>query len=302
MKSAQTDLKIASDLNNRGPFFVAKGAFEKARAAVEEAEAGVNSKQADLNSAQLNLSSCKVTAPIGGKLAETFVSVGSVVAADMSKLATVIQTDPMRVSFDVRQSTALKLNRLLHAGKISVLPGTKLIPIVIHVDDQTQVRAEVDLGNLQIEASPPDISQPSARLHALLPNPDGALIPGASVQVRLVTSPPYQAYLLPFSALGSSPSIQTYTQYNQFIAKIKDSKVSFTRGQTNLFQGHGEYFPAAAFFQFVEIGGSPVEKLVFAPDDWYIVAGLDRTQNGQEVRLDVKPLPPEPPATRAARP
>jgi RND family efflux transporter MFP subunit len=113
---------------------------------------------------------------------------------------------------------------------------------------------------------------------ALLPNPDLSLIPGLFARLRLPGSGRYRAILLPDEAIGSDQS----------------QKFVFVVG--------GE---RKAQYRTVKIGplvdGLRVVREGVTPEDWVVVAGLQRVRPGIEVdaQRETLPAPPTPETAEA---
>ena len=89
------------------------------------------------------------------------------------------------------------MNRLRAEGK---LRGGLPISVRLSDEQQFQRRSTVDFADFRL-----DPSTASARWRTVIPNPDGLLLPGLFVQVRLVTSVPYKALLVPQRTLVGHP-------------------------------------------------------------------------------------------------
>jgi RND family efflux transporter MFP subunit len=159
-----------------------------------EAEAALTAAQEGLKVARLNLASTRLTAPISGKIGRPLVPVGSLVA-DTKSLAPIDSVDPICVAFAVDERTLLGLRR--NPPRFHGEPG---LPVLVGLADEKGFPHKAKFESADTRVDP---ATGTARWRALLPNPDGLLMPGLFVRVRLVTSDPYQALLLPETALNS---------------------------------------------------------------------------------------------------
>lgn len=163
--------------------------YDSAVAAEKEARAKVASSGAAVEQATLNLDYATITAPLDGHIGETRVDVGNLVGPDEnSELATIVQLDPIHVSFR---------------------PGGEDIDAIAARHRQAPVRVTVTLAD---SGSPPrrgeidfidnqvDPTTGTLRMRALIPNPDNVLMPGrfSRVQVELGEA---DALLVPQRAL-----------------------------------------------------------------------------------------------------
>lgn len=144
-------------------------------AAEAEAEAGLAVARAEADRAKLNLAFTRLSAPFDGRVARVRAAVGELVT-DRSPVLTVAATDRLHVTFDVPEGVALRLRRdgLADPGELAVAVG-------FAQDDGHPHAAKLDLVGTDI-----DPKTGAARFRAVLPNPKGLLVPGASARVRLV--------------------------------------------------------------------------------------------------------------------
>jgi RND family efflux transporter MFP subunit len=165
-----------------------KDELDKAVTTREEAQARVAACKATRKVYQLNLSFTKVVAPISGRLSRLH-DVGKLVTADETNLASLVSLKPLYVSFDMDERTVLRLGRVLGKG----------LPVATALANEKGFphRGEVDYVANRVGPNTGTL-----RLRATLPNRDSRLVPGLFVRVRLTTSKPYKALLVPAIALG----------------------------------------------------------------------------------------------------
>ena len=98
--------------------------------------------------------------------------------------------DAMLVTFDVPESAVLAHRRMLNRK-----PGWELsLPVVCGLADDKGFPYR---GKVVSVAKDIDASTHTQRWQALVPNKDGIFLPGMSVRVRLITSEPHRAMLVP---------------------------------------------------------------------------------------------------------
>ncbi|MDR0527997.1 MAG: efflux RND transporter periplasmic adaptor subunit [Zoogloeaceae bacterium] len=144
--------------------------------------------QADFRQARLNLSWTTVVAPVDGVTGRAEKSEGNLVSAGADSLLTVIrQDDPIWARFSLSE------------GDVSKLPGKRLTP-------ETVTGVELILpdgsvyplpGKLNFMASNIDATLGTQQLRAEFPNPDGLLLPGQFVRIRLHAGAHENAFLVP---------------------------------------------------------------------------------------------------------
>ena len=69
--------------------------------------------QSQLTTAQLNLSYTDVKSPIAGRIGKANITEGNLVSPQSGTLATVVQTDPIRVVFSISDREYLEVVRAL---------------------------------------------------------------------------------------------------------------------------------------------------------------------------------------------
>jgi RND family efflux transporter MFP subunit len=265
----------------------------RAKAGVEsfdEAEAALAAAQQGLKVARLNLDATRLTAPISGRIGRPLVAVGSLVT-DAMPLAAIDSVDPVCVAFKVDERTLLELRR-----NPPHLQGQSALPVLVGVIDEKGYphKSKVESADTRV-----DPATATARWRALLPNPDGLLLPGMFVRVRLVTSDPYPALLVPDKALFDKSLIRDVQTPDgpRYSGKTQISVLIVT--EQNVVQGRD-----------VERGlrdddGMLVVKKGLHADDWVIENGigyLAREQGGQIYKpllngMTVKPVKPPVPAS-----
>ena len=182
--------RLAADLQRLGKP-IARGAvsaedLDRTRAELEEAEAALPVAQARLQAAALELEFTRIQAPIGGTIGLPSISLGNLVTADTTSLATIVSADPVYVGFDIDERTALQLRRKAQdsPGKVG---GKTALPVACTLADESGFprRGLVDAANNRV-----DPVTRTLHVRAVLPNPGGLIIPGMSVRVRLALNKP----------------------------------------------------------------------------------------------------------------
>jgi RND family efflux transporter MFP subunit len=231
-----------------------------------EATASVKVAVAARDASRLSLEFTEVRAPFDGRVSGPVLGPGNVVVADTTLLATIVSTDPMFVAFNVDQQTVLRLNRLRLEGK---LKGEALVglPVMVGLTDEEGYprRGKIDSIETRI-----DVKTGTAQWRAVIPNPDGLLMPGLFVRLRLVTSARHKAVLVPEQAVltdGGRTSVFAVT--SQGIVQKRPVKIGPLHD-----------------------GLRSVEGL--HADDWIVTDHLNRIREGAKVLAEKVPQPAEP--------
>ncbi|MFR0693173.1 efflux RND transporter periplasmic adaptor subunit [Enterobacterales bacterium AE_CKDN230030158-1A_HGKHYDSX7] len=168
---------------------------ESAQASLLEARASLQSAQAALRTARINLGYTKINAPIEGRTATSSVTPGALVTAEQTTaLTTVQQLDPIYVDFTQPSSTLLRLKRELAEGKLAPAEQKDATRISLELEDGSTYAHE---GTLTFNGVSVDESTGSVTLRALVPNPDGLLLPGMYIKATLQEGVQQDAILVP---------------------------------------------------------------------------------------------------------
>ncbi len=171
--------------------------LEQRRGEVKQAEADLRAARAALDSAQLNLDFTRIEAPIAGRVGEALIKPGNLVSPDGSVLTTLVSIDPIHVVFEGDENIYLKYAAKAAAGE---RPSSRDAPNPVQVglasDTGFPFHGEMDFVDNQVDPATGTIQG-----RALIPNPDGYLIPGLFARVRLLGSGEYEAVLINEAAL-----------------------------------------------------------------------------------------------------
>jgi len=170
-----------------------------AQAAEAQAKAEVAAAEAALKSARIDLAYASVTAPISGRIGRALVTEGALVGqGSATPLATVQQIDPMFVSFTQPAAAVIQLRKSIASGELRRNDGSDAASVQVLLDDGSNYAHDGKLlfADLTVDQTTGQIS-----LRAQVPNPDGLLLPGMYVRVRLPQAQTDGAILLPQQAV-----------------------------------------------------------------------------------------------------
>ncbi|MCY7370331.1 MAG: efflux RND transporter periplasmic adaptor subunit [Polaromonas sp.] len=244
---------------------ISKQEYANAVAARKQAEADVAIGKASVQTAGINLGYASVKAPISGRIGRALVTEGALVGqGDATQLAVIQQVNPLYVNFTQSASEAMKLRAALQDGQLKRANGSEAASGRIVLEDGSEYASPARLlfSDLTVDSTTGQVT-----LRAEVPNPNGQLLPGLYVRVRLEQATVANAVLLPQQAVTRS------TQGDSVMVVAADGKV--TRRPVKIGQGKGT--------------------------SWVVLDGL---QNGEQVVVDgfqklqgnapVKPVPWQP--------
>lgn len=234
---------------------ISKQAFDQRTQAERTAAAIVQSQEAQVRSAQLDLGFTEVKAPVSGKIGDRRVSVGNYVTGGTggtpTLLAVIVSTDPIRFEFTIDEASLLRLTRRQGGTDFKGEPVTLRL-----IDDKDFVHK----GKLDFLNNVVDRETGTIRGRAVFDNKDGLFRPGMFARLRLQSSDPYQALVVPDVAIGTE-------QVKKFVYVVgPENKVS-------------QKFVTLGPLQ----GDMRVIREGLAPDDKVVVNGLMRVRPGVTV-------------------
>jgi membrane fusion protein (multidrug efflux system) len=200
---AQANRAMATELATRyKPLAEAKAIsaqeYINAESARRQAEADVAAGEAAVKSARLNLAYANVTAPIAGRIGRAVVTEGALVSAtEGTLLATIQQVGTVYVNFTQPGSEVLRLRRALAAKQVRQA-GNGAAEVRVVLDDGSEMARP---GKLLFTDLAVDPTSGQVTLRAEVPNPEGLLLPGQYVRVRLAQAELPQALTVPQQAV-----------------------------------------------------------------------------------------------------
>lgn len=188
---------------------ISKQEYANAVAAQKQAEAQVAVAKANVQTAGINLGYASVTSPISGRIGRSLVTEGALVGqAEATQLAVVQQIDPMYVNFTQSAAEVLKLRRAMESGQFKRADAANAASVRLVLEDGSEYARAGKLlfSDLTVDAATGQIT-----LRAEVPNPNGDLLPGLYVRVRLEQAQASNAITLPQQAVTRTAQGDTVT-------------------------------------------------------------------------------------------
>jgi membrane fusion protein, multidrug efflux system len=211
LENAQLEYQRAASLRSTG--FEAQSALDTAIATRNEDQANVLAAQAGVANAQLNLSYCTIVSPIAGRIGYIPPSVGDLVTPTTGTIATINQLNPIEVEFPVPSTSPI----LAAAIQAQNRPLARTFSISIDLPDGQPYPFK---GRIAFLDNQVDTSTGTVNVYADFPNPQGALLPGAYVNVKTAPARAQEALLVPVTA------VQTDQDGNFVLVVGPDHKVA----------------------------------------------------------------------------
>ncbi|MEA2931214.1 MAG: hypothetical protein QOG38_3642 [Hyphomicrobiales bacterium] len=254
VRQTEADFERQQELVSRQA--ASKAAFDNSTANRDTARARLSQAKADTKQAQINLDYTRVVAPFDGIVTARQVSVGELVGGSGTQvLATIVQLDPIYVTFNASERDVLHVRDMLYKR------GQKAVDLI---GTEVEVGLQTDAGyphKGKLNYIAPTVNQGTGTLaaRAQLPNANRLMLPGFFVRVR-VPLEETPAMLVPAVALGTD-------QGGRYVLIVN--------GENTVEQRKVEVGPRVGELRVIENG--------LKADDRVVVAGLLRAIPGQKV-------------------
>jgi len=172
--------------------FLAKDNYDQRASTLGQSEASVAMDSASVRSAEINLAYTDIRAPFAGRLGRNRAPVGTLVGGSGFTLNTLVQLDPLYVTFNPSERDLGIIQTARNSGQVVAKVSLPDDPTVGYSGELTFIDNGVDRTTGTITA------------RATVPNPKFTLLPGQYVRVRLHVRDEPDALLVPQTALGSS--------------------------------------------------------------------------------------------------
>ncbi len=232
--------------------------------------ASLEAAKATVKAADLNVEFTHIKSPINGRISRTRVTEGNLITGgdfESTLLTTIVSLDPIYVYFTADEQSVLHYTRMDMAGtreSSRVTPN----PVLLRLADEEDYmhKGQIDFVDNQI-----DLATGTMRVRAIVDNPDYLLVPGMFTDVRLLGEGPYDAILVPDTAINVDQTIQ-------FVYVVGENN-TVERRQIKPGRLHG---------------GLRIIRDGLEPDDRVIINGIQRVRAGMPVTPEAGTI--EPPA------
>jgi RND family efflux transporter MFP subunit len=215
LEGAERDVRRYTDLVSKGATPVTN--LDNAKTQVATFEGAVKADQASIENLKVQIGYCTIRAQISGRVSMAAVKVGNFVrAADLTPIATIIQTAPVYVTFALPQRSLPELRAALSnesANIEAIVPG-----------DPRKASGQVTMIENTV-----DPTTGTVPVRATMPNTDEILWPGTLVTVRL-NFREEDAVTVPSVAVQASQAGSYVYVVKEGVASVKPVKVARTLG------------------------------------------------------------------------
>jgi RND family efflux transporter MFP subunit len=239
--------------------FASKSIAQQWKANQDSAAAQVLAAKAAIELAKINLGYTNVQAPFDGVVSDHLVDVGALVGAgSATKLATIVQTDPLYVYFTLSEGQVLTIKESnAKAGVPFRTTDLSSIPVDIGLQGEEGYphKGHMDYASPQVDQSTGTLTA-----RGLFDNKDHTLLPGLFARVRTPVGHLEKALLTRNDAIGTS-------QEGSYVLVVGTDNV-VQRKIVNTGDRQGQ-------LRIIESG--------LAPGDWVVTEGIQRAFPGAKV-------------------
>jgi membrane fusion protein (multidrug efflux system) len=202
---------------------VSRKDYDDAISTREMAQAAQASAKSALKKAELDLSYANVTAPVDGIASRAEKSIGSLITTGTDSLLTsIVQLDPVWVNFSLTQKELASMGLEKVGAK-----GITSVDAVLEDGSKYPVQGHINFIDSKINSEMSTI-----QMRAEFPNPEGKLLPGQFMKLKLNAGSFNDAFLIPQSAvLQSDAGRFVYTVGAENTVKVTPIKAGPWQGK-----------------------------------------------------------------------
>ena len=200
LQLAESNFSRSEDLQKKG--VISPQDYETQSANRAQASATLLANQASLETAKLNLEFTQVRSPIDGRTSIYNYTLGNLISGGDTTssgiLTSVVSLDPMYVYFNVEERGLLAYEEMIRNGKVPYTQEGKA-PVEMQLANENGYphKGFVDFVDNRVDPATGTI-----RVRGVFENKNGFLRPGLFANLRIPSSPKYQALLISDLAVG----------------------------------------------------------------------------------------------------
>jgi RND family efflux transporter MFP subunit len=259
--------KVAADRDyDRMKELVTSGAVSKTEADKSEARAlslaaEVEAAKQEIARKELDVEYARITAPIGGKVSRAQLTVGNLVNAGGTDpvLTTIVSIDPIYLYFNIDERSLQRYQKT-YAERIrqGITVKQARFPFSFGLDSDQGFpnQGVMDFANNRVDQSTGTI-----QVRGVVANSQGRFVPGSRARVRIPFGDPYQAILVPDTAILTD-------QDKKYLFLLNEKNVVYRR----------DIKPGRLLEDGMRVVSATEKGQVIKPSDWVIVVGLQRAR------------------------
>jgi len=258
VKQAEAEYTRQSTLGRQD--FASQSAVDQALAKRDAARATLQQAQASAENAAIQYTYTQVNAPFDGRVSAHLVSVGEYVGnPNPTKLATIVQIDPIWVNFSLSEQDVQRIRNAMAKRGERVDP-VGVVPVEIGLQTETGFP---HAGVIDYIAPSINTATGTLTLRGSLKNADYGLLPGYFARVRVPVEREVDSLLVPDSAIGTD-------QLGRYVMVVNSQDIVEQRRVTVGFL----------------VDGNRVIESGITPDQRVIIGGLIHAVPGQKVAAE----------------
>jgi multidrug efflux system membrane fusion protein len=180
------------------------------KATIESVKASIGASRAAMENARVQLGFTTIRSPITGRTGNLTVKQGNIATANSQELVTIVQVEPIYVTFAVPEAQLTAVKKYMAVGKL---------PVRVRQQDDSSIE---EVGTLTFVDNSVDMTTGTIKLKGTFPNADHKLWPGQFVRVNLRLTTRKDAVVVP------NESVQT-GQNGSFIYVVKPDRTVESR-------------------------------------------------------------------------
>lgn len=239
--------------------------LDKAEADGASFEAQAEAKKAEAERHRLDIKYAKIEAPLAGKISKANLTVGELVNAGGTDpvLTTIVSIDPVYVDFNVDERAIQHYQQMNATKKEEASLRERKTPFSFGLDTEEGYPHQ---GHLVFADNKYTPGTGTILVRGVATNPNGLLVPGSRVRVRVPVSDKYEATLVPDTAISTD-------QDQKYLLLVGDQNIA---KRENVSLG-----------RLLDDGMRVIKKPKLNTDAWIITEGMERAR----LHYPVEPVP-----------
>lgn len=203
---------------------------DTALSAYEKAKAGLEAAKARLKQAEINLRYTDVRSPVSGITGSRFIDIGNMVNPN-TPLVTITEINPIYVEFSIPDTDLPKIGRLTEGKTLKVGSPKNRRFFGVIVELLLEGSPYRPTGDIDFIDSVIDEKTSSVNARAVFPNPNGSILPGQFVRIKLKGLQKRATVVVPQKAVFQTPTGPAVYLVKDGKAVIKNIKLGERAGK-----------------------------------------------------------------------